>query len=236
MIGLLGVAMIALAISAPTSLGDGHAVGPMGRAHIERPATKWDPIPFGHARKRQTAKYSARHYGERTWHLRRSDVKTLVLHYTAGSTYAGAWQAFASNAPALGERPGVCAQFVVDKDGTIYQLTRLGVRCRHTIGLNHRSIGIEMVQEDVGSPAATAAAILHRGAQSRAAVRLVAWLEQRYDVRVGDVIGHAMANDSRFFEDRQGWRNDHSDWLPAEVAKFRHRLRKLLHRDRRPPS
>jgi hypothetical protein len=199
-----------------------------GGEGVERPRIKSDPIPFGSDRKRQMAGYSQRHYGERTWRLRKRDVRSLVLHYTAGSSYSGAWSTFASNAPALGERPGVCAQFVVDKDGTVYRLTSLKTRCRHAIGLNHRSIGIEMVQADAGGPAATAEAILDRRKQAKAAVRLVAWLKERYGIEMRDVIGHAMANDSRFFRDRSGWRNDHSDWLPAQVKKFRKRVKRLI--------
>ena len=204
------------------------ASGRASAAAIERPPMKFDPIPYGGKRKRQMASYSKRHYGDRAWRLRRGDVRALVLHYTAGPTYSSAWSTFASNAPALGERPGVCSQFVVDKDGTIYQLTRLSVRCRHAIGLNHRSIGIEMVQEDAGGPAATAEAILDRRRQAEAAVRLVAWLKRRYGVAMRDLIGHAMANDSRFFEERTGWRNDHSDWRPKQVRKFRKRVRRLI--------
>ena len=53
---------------------------------------------------------------------------------------------FASNAANRGEKPGTCAHFVIEKSGKIHQLVPLGVRCRHAIGLNHVSIGIEMVQ------------------------------------------------------------------------------------------
>ena len=45
----------------------------------------------------------------------------------------------------LGELPGVCAHFVIDTDGTIYQLVNLRVRCRHAIGMNWTAIGIEHV-------------------------------------------------------------------------------------------
>ena len=102
------------------------------------------------------AAYSDRHYGERTWRLERIDQ--IVIHYTATSTY-GRVEHVASNAPNNGESPGVCAQFVVDKDGTIYSLVDQDVRCRHAIGLNHRTIGIEMVQEASDS---AEQAILHR--------------------------------------------------------------------------
>ncbi len=189
---------------------------------FRRPAIKKDRIRFGDKRKRQTAGYSARHYGRRTWRLRRP--RQIVLHYTVSSTYPPVHNTFAANAPALGESPGVCAHYVVDKDGTIYQLVRPGIRCRHTIGLNHRSIGIEIVQEGGGSPER---AILSRNRQRRAAQKLAGWLCGRYEIRVKDVIGHAMANDSRYFRDRAGWRNDHRDWTAGFVREFRRGLRDL---------
>ena len=75
-----------------------------------------------------------------------------------------------------------------------------------------------MVQEASGS---AEQAILNRKKQRIAAQRLVAWLCQRHEVKVTDVIGHAMANDSRFFRDDQGWHNDHSDWPENPTEEFR---------------
>ena len=72
--------------------------------------------------------------------------------------------------------------------------------------------------------------ILHRHRQIRAAVHLVAWLKQRFGIRMRNVIGHAMANDSPYFKDLEGWRNDHTDWLQRDVVAFRRRLRTLLTR------
>ena len=43
-------------------------------------------------------------------------------------------------------------------------------------------------------------------------MRLVAWLKSRFGIKMRNLIGHAMANDSPLFEDREGWRNDHTDW------------------------
>ena len=197
---------------------------------VPEPRTKFDPIPYGKARKRQMANYSKRHYGERSWRLTRPDV--IVLHYTATSTYPPVFNTFAANSPSLGERPGVCAQFVVEKDGTIHQLTRLYVRCRHTIGLNHRSVGIEMVQQSLGSKHGSDRAILDRKRQIRSATKLTAWLKQRYRVKMQDVIGHATANESPKFKDLEGWKNDHSDWLGADVRKFRKLVTKVIHKHR----
>ncbi len=204
--------------------------GRPARGSVPKPPIRFDPIPYEQARKRQMANYSRRHYGKRTWRL--DDPKAVVLHYTATSTYGPVFNTFAANAPALGERPGVCAQFVVDKDGTIHQLTRLYVRCRHAVGLNHVAIGVEMVQEDLGTRHGSDRAILDRGAQVRAATRLVAWLRQRYRISAKDVIGHAMANDSRLFKDLEGWRNDHVDWRSGDVRVFRKRVARVIRSSR----
>jgi len=222
-------AAVAVAVAQPSDAVHGSSARPAVQRQ-KRPAMKYDPIPFGHDRKHQMANYSKRHYGERAWRLNRRQVRAVVLHYTAGSSYSSAWNTFASNAPALGERPGVCAQFIVDKDGTVYRLTSLKIRCRHAIGINHRSIGIEMVQQDLGDPVKTAEAILDRHRQVRPAVRLVAWLKQRYHVKRRDIIGHAMVNDSHLFQERTSWRNDHSDWLPKPTHRFRKRVSRQLRR------
>ena len=222
------VALVAICAAPAAAPGTDRAA--RGDGGVHPPNIKWDPIPYKHDRKHQMANYSKRHYGKREWRLRH--VRALVLHYTASGSYSSVHSTFASNAPSLGERPGVCAQFVVDKDGTVYQLVRRSVRCRHTIGLNQLSLGVEMVQEQLGSSHASDRAILERDKQARAAVRLVAWLKQKYGVRMRNVIGHSMANDSPLFKDKQGWRNDHTDWLKRDVRTFRKRVNRLLRKSR----
>ena len=171
------------------------------------------------------AAYSRRHYGKREWRLR--DPDAIVLHFTASDSYSSVWSTFDSNAPNLGETPGVCSQYVIKQRGTIAELVPPRIRCRHTIGLNHRSIGIEMVQATGRGPRWADRQILSRRPQIRSALRLVAWLQARFEIRTGDVIGHSMANDSPYFKDLEGWRNDHSDWLKRDVKVFRKRLRRL---------
>ncbi len=194
---------------------------------VHKPKIKQDRIKYGHKRKREMANYSKRHYGKREWKLQARTGDRPALH--GRFELSGAWSTFNADTPALGELPGVCAQFVVDQDGTVYQLTHLDVRCRHTIGLNQLSIGIEMVQPDLGNPNATAKAILKRRKQAGPAVRLASWLKQRYHVKMRNVIGHGMANDSPLFKDKEGWKNDHVDWLPPQVKTFHGRMKKLLH-------
>jgi len=196
------------------------------RSTPKRPPIQADPIPYGHDRKREMAGYSKRHYGKRTWHL--GNPKVIVLHFTAGATYASAWNTFASNDPNHGELPGVCSHFVVAKNGRIHRTVRPAIRCRHAIGLNYTAVGVEMVQETGSGSHWADQQILHRHRQIHRALRLVGWLKERYDIKMKNVIGHAMANDSPFFKDLEGWRNDHTDWLRSDVAKFRHRLHRML--------
>jgi N-acetyl-anhydromuramyl-L-alanine amidase AmpD len=186
-----------------------------------QPTIVQSPIPYGTGRRRQMAAYSKRHYGTASSKL---NPHVIVLHFTANNSYSATWNTFASNAANRGEKPGTCAHFVIEKSGKIHQLVPLGVRCRHAIGLNHVSIGIEMVQETGGNARAAARKILNRPKQVRAALRLVRWLQGRYGIRNADVIGHAMVNNHRLFKDRMGWRNDHSDWQTPEVRAFRKRL------------
>lgn len=188
-----------------------------------RPAVVWKKIPFGVARKRQMAAYSQRHYGERAWRL--TDPRVVVEHYTAGTSFDSAWNHFASNAPHLGERPGVCAHFLIDTDGTIYQLVNLGVRCRHAIGMNWTAIGIEHVGTNAGD-------ILRDRDMMRASLRLTAWLMLRYDIDVGNVIGHAEILESPYHHELvDGWRcSTHADWNHREMRIYRDRLRRTAHR------
>jgi hypothetical protein len=197
-------------------------------AKLRRPSIDRDPIPYGGKRRHQMAAYSKRHYGKRRWRLRNRRV--IVLHFTAGSSYRSAWETFASNAPNMGERPGVCAHFVIAKNGRIHRLVRPAIRCRHAIGLNHRAIGVEMVQQAGPSSHWADRQILNRKRQIKAALHLVGWLKLRFGIKMQDVIGHAMANDSPYFKDLKGWRNDHTDWLRRDATTFRHRLRRLLRR------
>jgi hypothetical protein len=195
------------------------AATPSASAHIVKAS-----IPYGPRRRSQMAAYSRRHYGASRWRLR---PRVIVLHFTAGSTYASARAVFVANAPNKGELPGVAAHFIIAKTGRIYQLLPTTVRCRHTIGLNYCAIGIEMVQEAGRGSHWADRQILHRTRQIEAALRLVRYLRAKYSVKMRNVIGHAMANRSPLFKDLERWRNDHTDWLAADVRVFRTRLAAL---------
>lgn len=208
---------MAIVVSAPA-----HAWPQLPEFRAAKPQIKADPISFGDVRKRQMASYSERHYGDHEWRL--TDHRVIVLHFTASDSYDSVWNTFESNAPNVGEKPGVCAHYVIEQNGTIDELVPPRIRCRHTIGLNHRAIGIEMVQAAESSSHLADQEILDRRPQIGAALRLVRWLQDRYSIPKSEVIGHAMANDDPYFKDLEGWRNDHTDWLKRDVKEFRRRL------------
>jgi hypothetical protein len=217
--------------SPPTSAGDAVTTTPPAPAPagIRRPHIVWRPIPFPPKRLAETAAYALRHYGIDTWHLRRPHV--IVEHYTVSETMQSAWSLFAQDVPdsELHELPGTCAHFIVDRDGTIYQLVPLDVICRHTVGLNATAFGIE----NVGM---SDAEILADPAQMRASLHLTAWLMQRYHIPLGDVIGHAESLTSPYHHELDpAWRcQTHSDWQPADMGVYRAQLRALLRRHRIP--
>jgi len=190
-----------------------------------RPHIVWKPIPFGPKRKAETAAYAERHYGRRTYVLH---PKVIVEHVTASTTFASTYNAFAADVPdpELGELPGTCAHFVIDHDGTIYQLVPLDVMCRHTVGLNDVAIGIEHV-------GLSDADVLGDPAQMRSSLALTAWLQWRFSIPLADVIGHAESLSSPFHRELyRPWRcQTHSDWRRADMDVYRSRLATLDRRD-----
>jgi N-acetylmuramoyl-L-alanine amidase len=183
---------------------------------VPKPAIVDKPIPFGAQRKAETAAYAKRHYGLDTWRLRRPHV--IVEHYTASTTFSSAYDTFAADVPdpELHELPGTCAHFVVDTDGTIYQLVPLTVMCRHTVGLNYTAIGIEHV-------GTSDAEILGNRRQLRASLALTLWLMQRFHISLANVIGHNESLMSAYHHELYApWRcQTHGDWRPADMARYR---------------
>jgi beta-N-acetylhexosaminidase len=209
---------LALAVSGLILLADAAALAgePPDPGDV-KPSIEWRKIPFGAKRKRQTATYSKRHYGERTYELVGPQV--IVEHYTAGVSFDPAWNHFANNGSHLGEKPGVCAHFIIDVDGAISQLVNLGVRCRHAIGMNWTAIGIEHVGTSADD-------ILDNREMMRSSLRLTAWLMLRYGIDIGNVIGHAEILRSPFHAELyEDWRClTHADWDRAEMRSYRRRL------------
>jgi N-acetylmuramoyl-L-alanine amidase len=145
----------------------------------------------------------------------------IVEHHTATSSFSSAYSTFAANAPDVefGERPGVCAHYLIDRDGAIHQLVSLRWRCRHTVGLNHTAIGIEHV-------GVSDADVMGRRRQVAASLRLTRWLQERFGIASRDVIGHAESLSSPYHQERvRAMRNrTHGDFGPATMRRYRGRL------------
>jgi beta-N-acetylhexosaminidase len=145
----------------------------------------------------------------------------IVEHYTADESFSSTYNYFAGDTPdvELGELPGVCSHFVIDKDGTIYQLVALTIMCRHTVGLNYTAIGIEHVgtsdREILGNPR-----------QLRASLRLTLWLMQAERIQLRNVIGHNESLTSPYHRELYApWRcQTHGDWTRADMDVYRSKL------------
>jgi beta-N-acetylhexosaminidase len=221
---VLALFMLLVAALVTPHAGNAVAIDPQQTTGtIAKPAITWKRIPYGDTRKQQMAAYSKRHYGRRTWHL--TDPRVIVQHYTAGTTFSGAWNTFAANSKHNGEYPGTCAHFIIDTDGTIYQLVPLRIRCRHAVGMNYTSIGIEHV-------GTSDAMVLGNHAQMRSSLRLTLWLMQRSGINIGNVIGHRETLESPYrFELYPDWQClVHADFPHGAMREYRGRLRDLADR------
>ena len=95
----------------------------------------------------------------------------------------------------FGELPGVCAHYLIDRDGTIGRLVPTSIMCRHTVGLNHIAIGIEHVGTSDGQ-------VLGNRRQLAASLRLTRALQGRYRIATRDVIGHNESRSHRYHRER----------------------------------
>jgi beta-N-acetylhexosaminidase len=179
-------------------------------------------IPFPPRREQEMAAYAQRHYGINTFRLRAP--KVIVEHYTVSADAQSAINTFSADVadPELHELPGVCSHFVIDRDGTIYQLVSLRIMCRHTVGLNYTAIGIEHVGFKAND-------ILSNRAELRASQSLTRWLACRYGISINNIIGHNESLSSRYHRERVSRLRSqtHGDWTKAEMDIYRRRLGSL---------
>ena len=220
MFGSLVAAIVVLAAGGGEAASD-PAGGPASRA-AAKPAIKKRLIPYPQSRLNDMAAYSKRHYGERTYVL--DDPRQIVIHFAVAGSIASIYNTFAPNNPdpEYGELPNVCSQFAVGARGETVKFVRADVRCRHTVGLNHVSIGIEHVGFSDGQ-------VLGRKRQLKASLRLTQFLRCRFDIPVKDVIGHNESLRSRFYmeldPDFQG--KTHGDFKRSSMRVYRRALTRL---------
>lgn len=180
------------------------------------------PIPFPQKRKAEMAAYSKRHYGDDTYVL--SSPKVIVEHYSVSGSLQSIYNTFAPDRPdvELHELPGVCSHFAVGPTGKIWRFVPLNIRCRHTVGLNYTSIGIEHV-------GFSDAEILNRPAQLKASLRLTRYLRCRFGISIQNVIGHNESLSSPFHKELvPALQNQtHGDWNRADMNVYRRKLTAL---------
>jgi len=172
---------------------------------IENLHTKYSivqkPIKFNEQRKALTREYIKEHYGLKVKTIKITP-KIVVLHWTAVMDFEKSFARLdaeklysdrqdIASASAL----NVSAHFLVDRDGTIYQLMPDNAMARHVIGLNYSSIGIENVggennAKDDLTPE-----------QLQANIKLVKYLKAKYP-SIEHIIGH---HEYRDFEGSTLW-------------------------------
>ena len=166
--------------------------------------------------------YTQRHYGIDEHRL--IDPKVIVQHYTVTDSFPPVFNTFAPNVPdpELHELPGVCAHFVIDRDGTIYQLVALELMCRHAVGLNYTAIGIEHV-------GTSDAQVMGNARQRSASLRLTRALQGRYEIATRNVIGHNENRSSPFHRERvERLRTQtHADFPKPVMDRYRRLLGRL---------
>lgn len=113
--------------------------------------------------------------------------KMIVLHYTAAGTVESNFRYFnnthlesARNTLKKQSTLNVSSQYIIDRDGTIYQLMDPNKFARHTIGLNYCAIGIE----NIGSKKQPLTDL-----QVSANAQLIRYLKDKYNIEY--LIGHS---------------------------------------------
>ena len=144
------------------------------------------PITFNEERELLTLEYLQNRYGLEQ-NAPKIDPKMIVLHWTVIPTFEKSFEAF-DPATLPNWRPdiknmsglNVSSQFMVDRDGTIYQLLPETTMARHVIGLNHCAIGVENVGGTEELPLTRA--------QLKSNIWLIRYLKEKYNIDY--LIGH----------------------------------------------
>jgi N-acetyl-anhydromuramyl-L-alanine amidase AmpD len=144
------------------------------------------PINFDEKRKSLSIKYLNERHG-----IEQADARIeptmVVVHWTVIPTLEKTFDVFnptelpsSRTGISSASRLNVSAHFLVDRDGTIYQLLSTNTFARHTIGLNHAAIGIENIADGKTLPLTEA--------QISANIQLIDFLADSHNIHY--VIGH----------------------------------------------
>ncbi|WP_296330939.1 N-acetylmuramoyl-L-alanine amidase [uncultured Acidaminococcus sp.] len=147
----------------------------------ERPAIIQKYVALSPKRDALMKAYSKLHYGREMIEI---EPRAVVVHWTANDSQEGTYQYFyAEENPGLSHGTlNVGSQFLVGRDGTIWQLMPETALARHAIGLNWCAIGIENVGGVGGKEDLTKN-------QLAANVALISYLKDKYPT-LTTVLGH----------------------------------------------
>jgi len=185
------------------------------------------PINFDEQRKNLSLQYLEQRYG-----LEKESPtivpEMIVLHWTVIPTFEESFETF--DPPTLeNSRPdlnsagslNVSSQFMVDRDGTIYQLMPETTMARHVIGLNHCAIGVENVGGSPDLPLTKA--------QLKSNIWLVKYLAEKYDIEY--LIGHYEYSNFEghplWLEKDDGYRTEKTDPGEDFMQKVRNATKEL---------
>ena len=164
------------------------------------------PIMYNEERERLSLEYLRERYGiEKDSAI--IDPQIIVIHWTAIPDLKKSYETFYP-ATLSDTRPdiktagnlNVSAHFLIDRDGTIYQLLPETTFARHVIGLNHVAIGIENVADGDEYPLT--------GEQFQANKNLIRYLTAKYDIEY--LIGHDQYQN---FIGHELWKEKNPDYL-----------------------
>lgn len=185
------------------------------------------PIKFDEERIALTKQYMVQRYNL-TGETIEINPRMIVIHHTVIPTFEKTFEAFDPPTlpnwrPEIGNASGlnVSSQFVVDRDGKVYQLMPENNMARHVIGLNHCSIGVENVGGTEDLP------LTKR--QLRSNIKLIKYLAKKYKIEY--LIGHFeythFEGHQLWLEVDEGYRTKKNDPSEEFMSKVRYATKNL---------
>lgn len=188
------------------------------------------PIIFNKQRIELTQAYRASHYGIQSQSIR-IVPQMIVLHATANNSLQETLKLF--NSPLLSQKEradiakfsplNTSAQYLIDRDGSIYRLMPDNWMARHIIGLNNIAIGIENVGGVEGKQDLTPQ-------QVTADIYLIRQLKKKYPT-IKYLIGHyeyGRFRHSKLWEEQDpNYFTDKVDPGPIFMEQVRHCVKDL---------
>ncbi|MBA3462089.1 MAG: N-acetylmuramoyl-L-alanine amidase [Deltaproteobacteria bacterium] len=215
------------ALSAPADATDDATLADAGAPDAPSVSIVDAPMKWSAERERLTLDYRRQHSDANASDLT-IEPTVIVLHYTGGGSAKGTRSYFDNptieaerKALARAGKVNVSSHFVVDRDGTIYQLQPMTRFARHCIGLNHVAVGIENVGDEAKFPLTDAQVIANEA--------LVRWIATRH--RITHLLGHhevmSFRGNPLYVERDASYTNSKPDPGKAFMAKVRARVEDL---------